>query len=371
MENIQEKINSLLEDVKQVRDKHERVRLLEKALEYIQLLGDIDQEVAVRINLLYYSNDARHIDKMMLHFSWFIAYCDKEGERLEDGKLRSLLDSYQRIFRRIHSLHYVTKEQIEMMSEDFLRRQKECNPEKMTEAYYATWVSFCKIGEMEKAREMYDRWFPKFDKNSLLGLGDCPSCALNNEVIALFLTLQIDEAIKKGEALINDPDIFFCGVVPDETQTLLAEAYLHVNNREKSDFHFEAAMKSAKPDSNFMVAHIYRNNFVEAIEMLETLINKQGYDNSHALALENYHCAYLLFSRMKTEGMNEEVIIKLPEDVKICNEKNRYTLTELIDYFKTRSHELIEKFDIRNKNTYKSDFYSLREKLFEPGIRLN
>jgi len=368
MENLQDRINTLLEDVKQVREKHEKVRLLEKALEYIQLLGDIEQEVDVRKKLLYSSNDARHIDKMMLHFSWFIVYCDNKGEKLEEEHLRCLLDSYQRIFRRIHSLHYVTKEQIEMMSEDFLRRQKEFDPEKMIEAYYATWVSFCKIGEMEKAKEMYDRWFPKFDKKSLFDLGDCPSCALNNEVIALFLTLQIDEAIKKGEALINDKEVFFCGVVPDETQTLLAEAYLHVNNREKSDFHFEAAMKSAEPDTNFLISHIYRNNFVPAIEMLETFINKQGYDNSHALALENYHCAYLLFSRMKAEGMSEEVVIKLPEDVKIFNEKNKYTLTELIDYFKTRSHELIEKFDERNKNTYKSGFYSMRESLFEKEL---
>jgi hypothetical protein len=384
MEDIQIKIDQLKKELSKLnyRNYGENIRLKEKLLNYYLILGNKELEFDVRAQLVY--NAAQYdLEKMLLHFSHMLQYHDSNQDKLSSDQKSILIQKYLRVLTSVYGSYKISKEQITSLWEDLYHRAKESSSifnslegwdkkkpssyeEKMAIIYYHGWRAYVKLGDTQLADDFQNKWYPYFDRTSMGQFSECPSCVLNREVSEAMAQNDFDLTIKKGKYLVNLKDTFFCGFVPSDTHSHIAEAYFSKGLHKSAETYIKKAKSanSSFPKSIYILWHLKHNEMPEALEALEKYIADQ-WNNIEYRRMECYHCTYLFLKKYEEIKGDDEVFISLPTDFLFYNSTHKYQVITLKEKLYNEYVNLSFAFDKRNKNNMVSKFYERREKLLD------
>ena len=383
MEDIRVKIEEISEQLrKSNRNNYEAtISLLEKGIEYCQILGDKGEEFSFRTKYVFKILDF-DIEKVLMQFSIMVTLFDQYFDDLTDSDIYLFYPLYLRdILRNIHKTEKIELSQIDELWDDFLKRALKTDkalttigtlflkeggsnvePKRLSPAYFTAWKLYGWLGQFDKAATFFDLWYAHLMPDEY-NLGECPACALDHSIYFLLWKGDFEQTIKKGEELIENGAVYSCGEVPNITRGHLLIAYLSVGNYEKAKECYELAKEHRDLLTSIIYWNIHECQFSTALDQFEKYVSK-NFQNISFDNMFSFHLGYVLFHNMLKEKGDISLSVKLPENMDAFRANHTYSVNTLKDYFQKQTQHLILAFDKRNQNTVVSDYFNNLEKIF-------
>ena len=382
MEDIRIKIKKISEQLEKVDDNNYQttIPLLEKMVEYHQILGDIDNEFSYRKRYVDKLSKV-DIEKMIFEFSVLVTHFDQNIDHLSDFNVESFYDCYlDNVLENIFKSEKITLSQIDGLWDDFLKRAVKTDkilrlmavffakkivntePKRLAAAYYTAWCLYNYTGQFDKTNAFFDLWHIHFMPKEH-NLGECTEKISNKIVYYLLWKGDFKQAIKKGEELIESNVSCSCMYLPMATRGFLLIAYLSIGNDKKAEEHYELAKDHTDIYSPIIYWNIRKNEFSRALDQFEKYVS-DGFQNISFDNMFSFHLGYVLFHNMLKEKGDISLSVKLPENMGLFRANHTYSVNTLKDYFQKQTKDLILAFDKRNQNTVVSDYFNNLEKIF-------
>ena len=298
-----------------------------------------------------FKNDA--VDAMII-FPQMVEVFDKNTD-IQDEYQYDLMWSYKYILENFSDFYNVSYEQIEKLFDDFDRRCKLYGYSQRASKYLREKMSV-NTGNVLPP-EKYDLFLDE----PLDDLKDCKACECSFRVISALATGNLEKAKYISRPIIDGT--LHCQEVPQLTYNGFIEYYL-----EKGDY--DEAINYARRLYPMVKGNIDMLNVIGTLLCLysQTSLYNAVYifrrELSYFIKCKNHKAkfmfangAYRIFKKY-TESPDEQykqIKIKLPQDFELYSSNDKYSASELKDYFYNIASYLAEKFDKRNQNCFMSD----------------
>ena len=325
----------------------ERLEILEQAAGLADSVGDIVGGYNLRLEMIQVGTFAGQKDKALVAFSWCLAKSDENPEQFDGSEL---LWKYKWVLENLPTFVQIPKEKIYELQEDMQHRLNEYGYN-LRPIHFLRWTNAMRMGDFERAKEYHGQWLD----TSRDAMADCEACE-QNKLSELYGRLgDLEKSAKVAAALIEGR--MTCAEVPHLTYGHLAMTYLELRRIEDAKQMVSSGYRMVQdndellePASQHLSVLAVSGQLAEAIPVIERHAKPAHETPSDHNRWAFYEATALALTQLVKQEL--EVRLRLPSEMPCANPDNRYSTSELANWFHQEAEQLSKAFDTRNGNDY-------------------
>lgn len=306
--------------------------------------GDLELQTHVSLDaVISYSYCGQHV-KCLKAF----AFCLANRSLIDASCHELLLVGYITVIGNAANLPQITFKTIQSMEQELCQIVEDAGYN-VGHVLCEGWVLRTTMGRLEEAWEIYQEWDTKY-RDRRNKITKCQACLDHN-----FIKLQINRgeneiAIKLVDELIASD--LRCGSIPKETHAVVLLPLMRLGNTEKAKHHHEEGIKLLDQMCIYTLSmhlifllHLGQRDKVRQLleENLLAAVETQSVENR----LFMYRAAWFLCELDAADGRSD-CKLRLPSSIGCFRSSQKYSNSELEDWFRTASLKMIKQYDERN-----------------------
>jgi len=343
-----EKINSILRELYTMQYGDAKIALAEEAVRLADLNGDLNLQVTARNELISAAIHGGESEKAIVAYSWCLKKYDENPESFSNYLL---FWQYKWILNNIHHFPSVSREQIDSIFADAVRRYQQ-NGISLRPIYGERCALELCSGNPEKAAQYYHKWLTE----NRDFYADCLACETNRQVEYLAVCGRDEEALKVAEPILSGDRV--CSEVPHLTLGSVLLPLLRLNQVETASECFTKGYKLISGNKDFLETVAQQIEFLalvgktkRAARLFEKHFNWALDTRDLYNKFQFYKAVCLLLDAVKAE----KIKLLLPNGCKEFREDGVYEVKKLRQSFLREAEELARQFDKRNGNNFFSE----------------
>ena len=336
-------VSEIIEHADALPDGIQKVRLYEKAIQIADNKKDDELAWRLRLDFIPVCSDGGCPDRMLVAFSWCLAYYDKSPE---DFEVTEILWYYKWVLNALCNFPNISKEKIFELLNDFEERSKSENFSPRTVHYIKSKI-YRGLKDFKLMSEELKQCFsmPRDD------MSDCEACEQHYAFYNAYNEDNYDEALKLADPIMSGE--LSCRSVPHTTlpYILLINQSKSIDSRQL--FHKAFRMIKGKPIflANYLDISLYLlkdNDLTKAWEIIDQSLIKATESTDPSVKFYYYTAAVLVYSCIdKSKRLFK---YKLPS-IKAFGEHEK-SYKAIAKILKSERDQLAKAFDKRNGNSY-------------------
>lgn len=354
----------LLEPIKMLPNGPERIRIYEKCLRLAEEKKDKVRQVKYRLALIIEDDFYGSATRIFLDYPVVLALAKQvESETGEYPEMYSILWLYKWLIGSASYFYQVTRRQIEMISQDMMKRYREAGYS-LRAPYEQLTDFYCEIDE-----KLSMDYYKKYLLEKRDSMSDCLACERGVEVSYLLRVGEPEKALAKAQPLIEKR--MTCGHQP--VGTMAEFMWFATRKKIKGEpviIEIEEALKGfadsirrAITRKQLMTTHVGQvlsyytmyepNKALPWIKIFPDYIEKE----CRPTAIFEYCIGMMLF--FQGLGGRKTYKIKMDRRFRFYNEAGEYNVDEMYKYYSDIAKEIAEKFEKAQGRLYIKELYEL------------
>jgi len=336
-----------------------RMELLRKGWEMADANKDYNGQMYYRLEYMY---DAFFYEDELEGYVIFPEILRLHDQRVKeygyDGKTYDVLWKYKWILENAASFYQISIQQYEMFWQDCKKRYMQNNYS--LRPLYQHRVVFYDNIDKRIAEEAY-REFLNCERDSM---SDCHACERSLEVDYFLGRGEIGKAVNKAAPLIDGE--LRCAEQPECTLASFLRYYNEKILEGESDY-IEPASELAetlrkaidrKGIATFHIPDVFMfYGLANPTKALNYFKKQWPFFEEHRVPRDRFWFGIATLCFLRNLKDKKTYKMTLDSAYPFYNEKNTYNVEELINYYKTKTLEIVEKMDGRNGTTYFYDTF--------------
>lgn len=352
-ENYRDKIYELMGEARRLGDTPEALACAQEAVQLADLHNDAALGYAARMRLMDVTAFSGDADKLLVAFSWCLAYADKypENSSAAGGSDWELLWKYKWVISKLTHFPRITRAQIMTALEDFNTRCQRSGFNERSAFWLRVGVEI-KMGNLAEARNWEKKWaLLKRD-----GMADCEACEINGVVELRALLGEHEAAIMAAGPILKGRKK--CGEIPHLTYANLLNSFWVARGAEETAVIHEKGYRLVRGNREFIMEQARHIGYLLRADRLEgalTLVRrhlKWALETSH----QSDRFYFLLVTRRVMQRLSEtgakSARLRVPEKSFPQAGKTTVPLAPFMDWLTKGIDSLATEFDRRNGNPW-------------------
>lgn len=345
-----ETLNKLQQQADELQDSPAKVAVLDEAIRIADRLGEKDQQLLLRFQLIMAAYESGQEEKAFVAFSWCVSHSDQIQDELYQ---EMFLLSYTLLLMLAPGFYTLSLETIRAMQEDFKRRLEMTGLSLLP--YYRAMASNAEdLGLGEERKRYAALWrtarpFPLLCCKAGERWSRINDCLLDGEYSKALISAR---PILQGKIANRSVRL--------RTHSILLRAALQRGDMKRADEFFAAGYPPVAQDLDSLWSigsHLCYLTRVADIAQGARLIERNlpgVIQRSIPWLTMKYFSLIADFFERAGDLRPQTRKVRLPKSLSIHTESGRYTPAKLVQWFRDEAYEIARKFDQRNNNSHVS-----------------
>lgn len=348
-----DKIYELMGEARRLGDTPEALALAEEAVRLADSHNDAALGYAARMRLMDIATFSGDPDKLVVAFSWCLAYADQQAGTTDEGGFSDweLLWKYKWVISKLTHFSRISRAQIFAALDDFQARCRKAGYNERSTYLLGICVEL-KMGNLPAAQAWAAKW--KLTKRD--GMADCEACELNSVVELLAAADEHEAAIVKAGPILKGRKR--CGEIPHLTYAVLLRSFWQVRGRDEATQIHEKGYRLVRGNREFLreqAMHIEHLLRAEQSDIALTLVRRHL---KWALAANNQQDVFYfllatraVMRRLADAGL-KSARLQISEKIFPPAGKTTVPINPFSDWLTDKINGLAAEFDRRNGNQW-------------------
>ena len=343
-----DELDDLMEEAEGLPYGPSRTAIVEEAVRIADVLGDVDAQYHVRMELVSSASFGGAAERALVAFTWCLKQFDKSPDEYDEY---DLLWAFKWILGSLPDFANVPRSKIESVQNDFEARLKQFG-HGLAPLYKLKCRISMDLGDVEATKYWYDEWkAAPYDT-----LQDCHACQINSEGHVLIFMGRPEDGLAHLKPVLSGSEN--CHSVPCTTYGAILEPLVGLGQEDKAREYHRIGYKSVASNPDFLSS--VADHLVFAVHLGDTQQASQIFQQHLPRAIESMEdevrreflvAAWIFLEHLATVSDSPQSLA-IPSSMGCYQHGDQYDARTIADWFHAEANRLVERFNERNGNDY-------------------